>query len=170
MADLESNIDDIEQWIDGIVSAVDFTRPGKDQSLGRDLAGIVAEEIQVRTAGNSQSADGSPLKDNEPRYAAYKARKYNVHQALVRTGQLLSLQSLIGETTITSDEVSMRYGVGEAPKSGSTGYISDADKKVTDREKAEYVSDERPFYGLDERIADEVAKAAGEWLAEQDFS
>lgn len=171
MADVESNIDDIEAWLDGIVAAVDFTRPGKDQSLGRDLAGIVAEEIHKRTVGNEQSADGSTLKANTPKYAAWKAKKYHVQQPLIRTGQLTSLQSLIGETTITADEVEMRYGVNEAPSRTSTGAaLSKSDAAITDRQKAEFVSDERPFYALDERIADECAKFAAEWLAEQDFT
>jgi hypothetical protein len=170
MADITSNIDEIDDYLRSILDQVDFTRPGKDQSLGRDIAGIVAEEINVRTAGNAQDIDGSPLKENEPRYAARKLAKYGTDQPLIRTGQMLSMESLLGETTISKREIEMRYGTGQAPSSGGTGYLSAGDRKVTDREKAEYNSEDRPFYGLDERIANEVAEYAQEWLDEQEFT
>jgi hypothetical protein len=150
MSDIESNLDDIDRWLDDAVASVDFTRPGSEGSLGEDIAHIVARSIVDRTVAEQKASDGSPLKENEPRYAAYKRKRYQAHQPLIRTGQMMSLQSVLGETSISADSIEMRYGTGEAPQTSSTGYISDQDKAVTDREKAEHTSAERPFYGLDD--------------------
>lgn len=160
-----SNIDEVESWEKDLIDSFDFTRPGEDQSLGRDMAADVATGIIDRTTAEQRDATGSPLKPNEPKYAKRKAEKYGAHQPLVRTGQLLSLQSVKGEVTVSPDEIVMRYGTGDAPSRSSTGYISDADRAVTDRQKAEWNSDERPFYAMDDAIIDAVAQRAADELA-----
>jgi hypothetical protein len=164
MADIESNIDDIDRWLNEAIASVDFTRPGSEGSLGEDITHIVARGIIDRTAAEQKASDGSPLKALDPRYKARKQAKYQVDLILVRTGQMMSLQSVLGETSISADSIEMRYGTGEAPQTSSTGYISDQDKAVTDREKAEHTSAERPFYGLDDQISDAIMDHARDWL------
>jgi hypothetical protein len=164
MADIESNLDDIDRWLNEAIASVDFTRPGSEGSLGEDIAHIIAQGIIDRTVAEQKTSDGSPLKENEPKYRARKLKKYGVEQPLLRTGQMLSLQSVLGETSISADSIEMKYGTGEAPQSSSTGYISDQDKAVTDREKAEHTSAERPFYGMDDAIADTIMDHARDWL------
>jgi hypothetical protein len=90
-------------------------------------------------------------------------------QPLLRTGQMLSQLSLLGQTTIGPQRIELKYGLGVPPSSGSTGYIEDGDMKVTEREKAGWTEAERPFYALDDRIGDEVMTAIGEWLQKQQF-
>lgn len=158
------DIDALARDLDALVAGIDFSMPGRDQALGRDLAGVIAQGIVDRTVGEQRSVDGSVLKANMPQYRAWKAAKYGSYQPLVRTGQMTSFPSVLGEVTIVSSDVRMRYGTGSAPTSSSTGYLSDSDRAVTDRDKAGYVSDDRPFYGLDDRIADAVIEAAGDAL------
>lgn len=162
---IEANSDDVGAWLDGTVGSFNFERTGEDQSLGRDLAGVVAQGMIDRTAKDQKTVDGEELRPNEEKYRKRKRRLYEVDQPLWRTGQMLSLPSMIGKVTVSADQIEMRYGIGEAPTRSMTGdYISKEDKEITDVEKAGYVSEARPFYGLDDQIIDEVKKAAGEAL------
>jgi hypothetical protein len=157
-----ATIDEIANELDQIVRGIVFTMPGRDQSLARDLCGVVAQGIIDRTVAEQRSASGAGLKRNEPQYAAWKAKKYGSYQPLIRTGQLLSLASVLGNPAIGDGEIRMTYGLDVAPSRSSTGYITDADRAVTDKQKADFVSDDRPFYELDDAIAEKVIEAAGE--------
>lgn len=87
---------------------------------------------------------------------------------------MLSTTSLIGDVAISGDEVVMTYGTGdEEPLKASKGAVMPrkVDTKTgameaapTDREKAEWCSDERPFYALDDKIREACVEAAGEAL------
>jgi hypothetical protein len=165
-AEMEDNVDQVMNWVDGLVDSFDFTLPGKDESLARDLAGLVAQGIFDRSA-EARGADGTPWPPNERKYRAWKERRYHQVQPLKRTGQMLSLLSLMGETKIRAKTVEMVYGINEPPTDTETGDpLMHKDKKVTDREKAEWNSPERPFYQLDNKIRDAAIDLAGEALAE----
>lgn len=142
MADAgNSNIDDVEAWERQLIDSFDFTRPGEDQSLGRDMAGDVAMGIIDRTVAEQRDVNGSPLKPNKDPYKTWKEVKLGVYQPLIKTGQMMSLLSVKGEVAVSPDEVVMTYGVNDADEDG-----------VTDRQKAEWNSDERPFYAMDDKI------------------
>lgn len=166
MADVESNLDKIASDIDDLIASINFEMPGVNGSLANDLIDIAARGIIDRTVAEQDDAAGSPLKPNNPKYAAFKAAKYSSHQPLVRTGQMLSLASVRGVPTIGEDEIIMDYGLGVAPTSGSTGYISKADRSVTDRQKAGHVSEDRPFYSLDDAIAADMIDHAGKVIVD----
>ena len=166
MAKVTSNADDIADWLDELASTFDFNRPGVDGSLGRDCAGTAAQGMIDRTVAEVKSADGGNLKPNERKYAVRKLKKYDANQPLVRSGQLLSLTSMRGETAIEPDKVTMQYGTNQPPAGSLNGYLPDADRKVTDRQKAGWVSDERPFYALDETIGDTITAMIDEALAD----
>ena len=151
-------------WIEHLVDSVNFTLPGVEGSLGRDLAGKVAEGIAERSAC-AQAPDGSDWDPNEAKYAKWKAKRYRIggHEPNRRTGQMLSPKALLGQTTVEPDLVLMRYGTGEAPTRTATGAeLSVGDESTTDIEKAYFCSKHRPFYALDERIKDEVFAVAQE--------
>ena len=167
MAKLESNLSAVVAEIDRLVQSFDFTIPGKDQSLGRDLAGVVAMGIRDRSVPGRKAPDGSTWDDNEPRYAAKKRAKYDADQPNVRTGQMLSLESLKGRTAISADDVTMEYGTDTPAASALNGTtLTKGDTAVTDVEKAGYCSERRPFYGLDDTIGDAVRTAAAEALGD----
>lgn len=158
--ELTSNIDDVSAWLDKVVASVNFEMHGTEESLGRDLASAVAEGIQLRTEQEKRDADGGPLKPNEVKYAARKERDYDIaaNTPAVRTGQTLSLVSLLGQTNVSRDIVQMTYGTDEPPtRTRSGGWkrpkLREADQRVTDREKAQFLEEQgRPFYALDEEI------------------
>ena len=166
-ADIQHNIDDIERWLTELAAGFNFTMRGEDQSLGRDLAGVVAQGIIDRTIAHQQDATGGGLKALSEAYRKRKLKEYGLDDILFRTGQMLSLESVLGDLSLSPEEVQMTYGTGDPPARGAgpMGKISDQDKEVTDREKAAFAHEsDRPFYGLDTTIADDVAKAAAEAL------
>lgn len=166
MSELDSNLDDVAAWVDAAVDSFDFTIAGKDQSLGRDLAGVVADGISERSEPAALDPDGTEWEANEPKYAKRKGKKYDAWQPNVRTGQMLSVKSLIGGTVVAAQEVELRYGTGQPPDSARKGDLTESDKSITDIEKAFFCSKSRPFYALDGAIVGAVVAEAGEALAD----
>lgn len=132
-----SNAAHVQAWLEHWLAGVNFTRPGADQSLGRDIALKVVDRIATRGTVDKSGADGEWPK-NAPAYAAYKAKRYGITDAPnIRTGQMLSQQSLYGRTRIEEKEITMVYGVNAPPDRTGTGVpLSESDKQVTDVEKA----------------------------------
>ncbi len=158
-----SNIDEVVRWLEDWVAGVDFTRPGKDQSLGRDIANKVAEQIAIRS-GTEHGAT-SVWQPNAAGYSAAKQKDYGWSLPNYRTGQMLSHLSLIGRTRIAAHEVTMVYGIDAPPSAGGspTGLVSAADAAITDAEKAAFAHSgqsakriKRPFYKLDDLIREAV--------------
>lgn len=112
--------------------------------MGRDAAKAVAERI-AEAAADQKTTDDEPFPNNAPEYAAWKDKKYGVGPDAYgrRTGQMLSLESLLGEVDVTRDEVTISYGTGQAPeRSSASGYINESDKSITDIEKAFFVTNQ----------------------------
>lgn len=149
MAKVTSNADEVAAWIQAVVDGFDFELDVQGRSLGRDLAGVAAQAMIDRAVADGKDPDGVDYRPNEPKYRARKRRDYQVDQPNVRTGQMLSLTAMVGDTTITSDRVEMVYGTGEPPRTSLSGHITDADQAVTDRQKGEWATDaDRRFYEL----------------------
>lgn len=157
---MTSNAADIVRQLDGVADSLDFDHSVGNMSLGKRMAEATADAIEVRSVVYQKGATAQ-WEPNKSPYREWKEEKYNVYAlAGVRTGQMLSLESLRGETTVTAREVEMVYGTDTAPThSASSSYFSDADGKVTDRQKAGWFTEggryqaARPFYELDEDIA-----------------
>ena len=163
-----SNIADVVAWLEGWVNGIDFTKTGADQSLGKDVANKVAEQIAARSATEHKGATAAwPANSTTPSrwhpqgYRAWKQQEYGVDTPNFRTGQMLSATSLIGRTRIEPHEITMVYGTDAPPftSAAPTGLLSDADKAVTDTEKAVWATDKgRPFYELDDTIRQAVVE------------
>lgn len=173
MADDLTNFDQHTAWFRNLVDSFNFKLPGKDESVGKDMANLAAQRMTDRSEQQQGGPDGNIWLANEPKYAAWKRKKYDVHAVGVLTGQMLSHESMLGAVTVDAEEVTMRYGTGEPATRFRGGETYDVENPPTDRQKAEWFEDGgRKFYGLDERISDELAKTAGEaldeYLAERD--
>lgn len=155
-----SNIADVISFLDGFVDSFNFTRPGNDQSLGRDIANKVVERIYDRSL-DQRAGPGGPWDKNEPKYAKWKDKNYGVAEPNSRTGQMLSHQSLFGRTKIDPEQVTMIYGLDEPPVRATFGTPTEKqfeqDRKVTDVQKAYFAHTgqskhriKRPFYAVDE--------------------
>ena len=166
-----SNIGQIVRWLDDFVDSFDFLRVGEDQSLGRDIMKEVVEGIQKRS-GDEKRGAGAEWDLNEPKYAAWKVKRYKLgpEEPNVRTGQMLSQKSLEGRTKIEAKEIMMIYGVGDPPDKTRTlvplptytrgDHVGEQIDDKTDIEKAYFAHTGqgqrgviRPFYEVDETIA-----------------
>lgn len=154
----KSNVDEVNAWLLDVVDSFGFELALENETLGEDCAHIIAEEIAVR-GGDSRGAEGYWLSNTEP-YRTRKRAKYGVDKPNIRTGQMLSIESLLGQTTVTNDSVIMLYGTGQAPvRSYASNYFNaNSDGAITDIEKAYFcsVAHARPFYELDDDIANKV--------------
>lgn len=155
--DADQIISEYFQKLAGLVATFNFTRHGHGESMGKDAAGIVAEGILDRSVAEQRGADDF-FPDNDSQYTDRKRAKYNVDLIGFRTGQMISLPSLLGKIDVTPDAVLMTYGTNEPPtRSMSTSYISTSDQAVTDTQKAEYFTERKGrWYAIDEPIADAV--------------
>jgi len=166
-----SNIDEVIAYLNDFVDGFDFTRVGADQSLGRDVKNRVVERIAARCA-LSVGPDGVAWQQNSTKsspwlpggYKQWKEEEYGwPDNPNYRTGQTLSATSLGAASVIRPKEIEVRYGTGRAPTRSYSpnSHIEEADKKVTDLQKAEWAHDggasgiKRPFFGLGE--GDDVA-------------
>lgn len=166
--DVSSNILEWSAEFRELMEGFDLTIPGKDQSLGRDLAGLAAQGIIDRSINEQTDANFQSWRQLERTYKARKLKKFGVDLIGVRSGQMLSLESVMGDTEVSANDVTMRYGTGTAPTSSSSGGELD-DDEPTDTQKAEWFTEGgREFYEIDsvdaEAIYDEVAKALEDYL------
>lgn len=158
-ASVEQVFDELTRLIQGF----NFRLAGADRSMGRDLCRTIAGQIQIRAATESRGA-GSRWKENTEKTKKGK-EKYgwpeNDGKPNFRTGQMLSLESLLGNPEVSEHEVTMTYGTGSPPVSGysPSGHISKHDRDVTDVQKAGWaVEHDRPFYEIDDLIVDAVVE------------
>lgn len=172
MARVTSNGDEVAAWVAAMVAGFNFEADIGDRSLGRDLAGTAAQAMIDRAAADGKDPDGVDYEPNEPKYRARKRKDYQVDQPNVRTGQMLSLASMMGDTRVTSDRVEMTYGIDAPPTSSLSGHITDQDKKVTDRAKGGWATDAgRRFYELgaegEAAVTARADEALGDYLAKE---
>lgn len=163
----------VADWLEQFIQGFDFKRPGRDQSLGRDVAMKVVENIHERV-DEHEGPDGKAWDANAPDYAKWKEKKYGlVDEPNIRTGQMTSQQSLYGKTEIGQYEITMKYGTGEAPSRSAapTGYLSKQDAETTDIEKAVFAHTGqsehkilRPFYGVNEKDRKDIVELMQENL------
>ena len=151
-------IEEYFKKLETLLGTFDFTRQGHEESMGKDAAGIVAQGIINRSVNNQGGASAAWPQNDPERYTPMKIRLYNVALIGFRTGQMISLPSLLGKVDVEPQEVTIRYGTGLPPKSSmSSNYISPSDEAITDTKKAEYFTEKKgKFFELDEVIAGEV--------------
>ena len=163
-----ATIQEVCNWLQAFADGFDFTRPGVDQNLGRDMANVQVARMMDRSQ-KFEAPDGSYWLGNSDRPSIWMPEGYKAWKSFIygwkgdspnyKTGQMLSKTSMGGGTTITPQEVLIKYGTGLAPtKSYSpSGFFNpDTDGVVTDVEKAEWAHMEgphrpaRPFFGVGE--------------------
>jgi hypothetical protein len=173
----DSNIDQVMLWLRDFVESFDFLRPGVDESLGRDLVGVVVERIQDRSRRHV-APDGSfwignsttPSRWYPEGYNEWKRKKYQINdEPNFRTGQMLSNLSLglNPKTVYNRHDIEIRYGIDAPPSSSAApnGYVDpDTDGIVTDTQKAGWNQPGRPFYGFGQGDAEALLEVAQENL------
>lgn len=142
-----------------LIATFNFTRRGKDKALGIDAAHKVAQGIVDRSASEQASGTGLEFRPNSPAYTAEKRRKYHTELIGFRTGQMISIPSLLGTVDLQPFLVTMQYGTDQPP---SRAFIAGAsvypeDRRVTDTQKAGWFTKKKgKFYEPDKNIEREV--------------
>jgi hypothetical protein len=179
-----SNIANVVAWLDNWVDSFDFKRPGKDQSLGRDIAMKAVDLIQTRSLvdrtgfGTAWPPNSeTPTKWHPQGYKNWKEEHYGTGEPNSRNGQMLSQQSMYGRTKIDSKLVTMIYSLNKPPDRATFGNPTAKqfaqDQKVTDTFKA-YLAHTgqskrnvvRPFYQLIDSDGAEIVELCRENLSE----
>jgi hypothetical protein len=164
MARVSSNGDEIARELENLFNKIDFTIRGAEKNLGEALVEIVANDIN-ELGNEGKGPDGAEWTPNEKKYAAYKARRYDVHKPGELGGQMLSEESLKGQPLILPDQIDMVYGTGKQPPPNSRSGVPlrEHERKPTDREKADWFTDGgRPFYELNDAMEPKLLDAFGD--------
>jgi hypothetical protein len=176
-----SNIAEVTKWLQDFADSFDFKRPGNDQNLGRDIVHLGAQRIrdrslQDRTGFGTAWAPNSETPSHwaPEGYRAWKEKNYGTPEPNSRTGQMLSLLSMKGRSTVESKQVTMIYGIDKPPPTGPAfgnpgPKLLERDQKVTDVQKAYFAHTGqskkkvvRPFY----QLIDDDGKAIAELCQE----
>jgi hypothetical protein len=148
------------------IAAFGFNTDYVGRALGELLADGIVEGIAERSADRQCDGLGNPWPKNKEPYRSRKKKKYGEELTNYRTGQMLSIVSLKGDTRIEKNEVTIGYGTAKPPDGSSTGYLSEADKSITDIEKAYFAARQnRAFFQLDQDICDTNFKRFSEALS-----
>lgn len=140
------NVDEVYNDIKSIVDGFSFTTQVEDKSLALDAAGVLADGIIARSIDEQKAADAAWDALNA-KYKTWKVNKYGVELIGVKTGGMLSLDSVLGDIQITPELVTILYGKGTPDRD---------DPSITDIEKAFFFSERRPFFELDDAITDRI--------------
>jgi hypothetical protein len=154
-----SNIDQVEAWVINSVSGFGLDAPGPTSTVGHDMMVAVAEGIQARSLVQQRGAT-EVWPENSDDYAKYKEEHYASKWINVKTSQMLSMLSLLGEFRLLDDKRTLEwlYGTGDPPRSSITGFLDESDLEVTDREKAVIAhASGRSFFELDQQMDNEKA-------------
>lgn len=148
--EITSNIDAVAAKVQAAIESFGFNARSADggETVGEACARAVAEDIASSAVDLQQTPKGDEFPDNDPDYAEMKERKYGRagRSYGIRTGQTLSVESLMGQVEATDDTLTMRYGTGKPPSHavGGSGLVTPADQKATDIEKAEWLTRSNP--------------------------
>lgn len=132
------SVDRVAGWLDQFLDAIDLRRPGREGSWGEDIAWAIiwgpdlgAQGGIVGRCAEGVQPDGAPWPENSDNpagqgYRSRKLREYGWDETNRRTGDMLSAEKLYGQTEIGHQEVTLKYGVGEAPTASyaPTGHAS----------------------------------------------
>lgn len=135
--EFDMNVDEVEQALLELIDGFGFDASVEGKAVALDVADAFALGVNAMV-GDQKILGGQPMPPLDWFYSEEKAKDYGFDIAGYRTGQMLSMVSLIGKLDISRDLLVISYGTGMPPTRGSgpTGYISEEDKEVTDTEKA----------------------------------
>lgn len=153
-----SNIDEVQDSIHDLLGTFNFRLDIGSTTLGEDLRDLVAQMIHDRSINLQRGAE-EPWAPLRGWYLSWKSANFGVELIGVLTGQMLSINSLRGDTRITDHEIEMTYGTGDPSPAASTAKamsrrsgnkrrrkrtlnrIAKEGSRTTDREKATWFTD-----------------------------
>jgi hypothetical protein len=174
-----SNAEEIGRRLVEQIRSFGFRTTHEGKALGELIVDNIIDGIQVRSTETQSAPSTGPWpvnSDNPPGqgYRSRKRRQYGTDLTNIRTGQMLSADSLRGKTTIEDRLVKMEYGTnlvmeGSALSDRRTSTktsVGDFRYDVTDVDKATYANEQhRSFFELDQEIMDANFQRVNDALA-----
>jgi hypothetical protein len=169
---------EIAAWLIDGVTSFDLNSPAGPG--GKPLADALVDNhvamISARSLEEQRGPDGSWPANQEP-YATIKREEFGSTQVNVRTGEMLSTESLEGQHYVQADTLVHVYGTGRPgepaeprprpTKRGKPRKPRAVRAEPTDIQKAQWAEEAgRGFFGLDDQIKDRNAEIVSDALAE----
>lgn len=170
MPDDTSNIDEIERMFDSFDQSIDFTRPGREGSLGEDL--LDDQALRISDRARQEEGPGGPWDANQGEYGERKRKRGLPVGRGMKTADgspdvMLSLVNLKGERSITPSEATMTFGVSQAAKDKGN-YFTHGSEGPDGLRSGAVGQPAREFFVLtpedESEILDRAGDAVGEWL------
>jgi hypothetical protein len=153
-----SNLTRLLAMIRALPRSVAFDAPaGGGEAFGRVLARRAMEGIRDRSLLRQVDPKGKQWEPNEPRYKARKGGK----PVGELTGEMLSVDQLLGELELTPDKMTVRYGKSAAVRQRARWF----QQGVRSGKARRWRQKPRFFYDLDAQILDNLAAGVREELA-----
>jgi len=169
MSDFDDGFEEVAADLMNLVDSFDFTRVGRDRSLGHTLIGVIHERIGDRMR-NEVDPDGNPWEPNRGKYGDRKRGAGGTvgvgyyGQAGGTGGGMASEKQIQGKVELEPDSVTSSYGWDdETRRKGSwftRGSSGPGDGEVSGAKN----QPPRPFYAFNEEDADAVLEEAGRAL------
>jgi len=139
--------------LEAFVRGVDFTAPGRQQSLGRDCLAHAVQGILDDTLAGQKSPDGTPLAANRGVYGERKAKAglpvgIGLRGKKKAGDRMLSEVEVRGEQDITPDTASMKYGRSDAARKKGQWFTAGGTATAGCEPSGTKGQPPRPFYGL----------------------
>lgn len=168
MAGVDDNLDDIGLVLDELADTLDFTRAGREGSLGEQLAGVVVEGIVDRNRA-AIDPDGNDWPENQGKYGERKDRYglpvgVGLYAGGRAGGEMVSMEQVQGEVEISPDEVTLSYGTHEEARRKGSWFTRGSDGPGEGEVSGAPNQPPRPFYAMGEEDLDRLVEEAGHAL------
>lgn len=164
----DSNIDEIEALFDRFDEAIDFTRPGEEGSLGKDL--LKSQGLRILDRAQAEQGSEGEWEANRGEYKKRKDKKsLPVGRGLGEDDEdrMLSQLNVMGEQDVTATEATMKFGQTEKARSKGDWFSNGSEGEDGKRSGAKN-QPRRDFYAItsedEDAIIEQSAEAVGEWL------
>lgn len=160
----DSNIEQVQRWLDQLGHVCDFDGPGATGGTFADeLFDAYADHVYDRSVGAAKAPDGSNWEDNRE---STKRRK-TTNTVGVESGEMLSLEQLKGVREIGPDEATLTYGTSQSARDKLNWFTRGSEENpapadVPDcRPSGASNQPSREVWGMDEAIEREFAERVG---------
>lgn len=169
MADFDDGFDEVVAGLNELVESFDFTRRGKDRSLGHTLIGVIHDRIIDRMAAE-QDPDGNPWEANRGKYGDRK-RGAGVPvgvgyygKAGGTGGEMASEKQVQGKIEVEPESVTSSYGWGDETRRKGSWFTRGSSGPGDGEVSGAMNQPPRPFYAFNDDDIDAVVEEAGRAL------
>jgi hypothetical protein len=168
-----SNAAAVKAQIAAFVKGIDFTRPGKEGSLGEDLLIEAADGMINQAIENQQSPDGTPFAENRGTYGEKKREEglpvgIGLRRASGGGGDgMLSAKEMRGKWDIRPEEATMTYGTSDASRRKAEWFTGGSEGAHGCEPSGATNQPPRPFYAMGDQTKANVREAGHDFVRDR---